>query len=66
VTKAAEAVLTEALELTDDGPAQLPAELIAGLDAEAGEDAESQWAAEIERRMASLDDALTYALEGLD
>jgi putative addiction module component (TIGR02574 family) len=55
VTKAAEVVLSEALELTDDERAAIAAELIASLDGQADEDVEKAWAAEIERRMAALD-----------
>jgi putative addiction module component (TIGR02574 family) len=47
---AAKKLLHEALELPTDERAELAAELIASLDGPADADAESAWAAEIERR----------------
>jgi putative addiction module component (TIGR02574 family) len=55
VTKAAETVLAEALELDAHERAEVAAELIASLDGEADESVEAAWAAEIERRMAAID-----------
>jgi putative addiction module component (TIGR02574 family) len=50
MTKQAEALLREALELSTDEREQLAAEILASLDADALEDAELAWATEIEER----------------
>lgn len=53
--KEARAVLADALRLDIDARAQLAAELLASLDGPADPDAESAWAAEIERRVAAIE-----------
>lgn len=55
MTKDARAVLADALRLDIDARAQLAAELLASLDGPADPDAESAWAAEIERRVAAIE-----------
>src|SRR3990172_5330941 len=55
MTKAAEAVLADALRLDVDSRAELAAELLASLDGPADPDAEAAWAVEIERRGAALE-----------
>jgi putative addiction module component (TIGR02574 family) len=55
MTKAAEAVLAEALRLDLDARAQVAAELLASLDGPADPDAEAAWALEIERRVAAIE-----------
>lgn len=50
MTKQAEALLREALELSTEEREQLAAEILASLDADALEDAELAWATEIEER----------------
>ena len=62
MTKAAEAVLAEALRLDVKARAQLAAELLASLDGPADPDAEEAWAAEIDRRVKALE-AGTESLE---
>jgi putative addiction module component (TIGR02574 family) len=62
MTKAAEAVLADALRLDTDARAELAAELLASLDGPADPDAEAAWTAEIERRVAAIE-AGTVALE---
>ena len=52
VTKATSKVLEDALKLGVGERAALASELIASLDAEADEEAETAWAAEIEERAA--------------
>lgn len=54
MTKAAEEVLSKALQLDVSERAELAAELLASLDGEPNEDVEAAWAAEIERRMARI------------
>ncbi len=55
MTKAAEAVLADALRLDLDARAQVAAELLASLDGPADADAEAAWALEIERRVAAIE-----------
>lgn len=55
MTKAAEAVLADALRLTPEARAELAAELLASLDGPADSDAEAAWAAEIERRVDAIE-----------
>lgn len=54
MTKAAEAVLADALRLDADSRAQIASELLASLDGPSDPDAEAAWQAEIERRVADL------------
>ena len=65
MTKAAEAVLADALQLDVKARADLAAELLASLDGPSDPDAEQAWAAEIEWRTKSLD-AGTESLESWD
>jgi putative addiction module component (TIGR02574 family) len=62
MTHAAVAVLADALRLDEHARAELAAELLASLDGPADPDAESQWATEIERRVAAIE-AGTATLE---
>ena len=55
MTQAAAAVLADALRLDEQARAELAAELLASLDGPADPDAESQWATEIERRVATIE-----------
>ncbi len=55
MTQAAAAVLAEALRLDEHARAELAAELLASLDGPADPDAETQWADEIERRVAAIE-----------
>ena len=55
MTKAAEAVLADALRLDVDARAELASELLASLDAPADPDAEAAWTVEIERRVAAIE-----------
>jgi len=48
-------VLSDALELLPDARAALAAKLVDSLDAIVDEDAEAQWAEEIERRLADVE-----------
>ncbi|MDX2170417.1 MAG: addiction module protein [Deltaproteobacteria bacterium] len=52
MTKAASKLLEDALKLEVAERAELASELLASLDAEADDDAEAAWAAEIEARAA--------------
>ncbi len=65
MTHATAAVLAEALRLDEQARAELAAELLASLDGPADSDAESLWAAEIERRVAAIE-AGTAQLESWD
>ena len=65
MTKAAEAVLADALQLDVKARADLAAELLASLDGPSDPDAEQAWVTEIERRTKSLD-AGTESLESWD
>jgi hypothetical protein len=62
MTKAAQAVLAEALRLDDAARAELAAELLASLDGPADPDADAAWAREIEQRVAAIE-AGTVTLE---
>jgi len=55
MTKAAQAVLADALRLDLDARAELAAELLASLDGPADPDAEAAWAAEIARRVDAIE-----------
>jgi putative addiction module component (TIGR02574 family) len=55
MTKAAEAVLADALRLDTDARAELAAELLASLDGPADPGSEAAWAVEIERRVAAIE-----------
>jgi putative addiction module component (TIGR02574 family) len=55
MTKAAEAVLAEALRLGTKARAEIAAELLASLDGPADADAEQAWEAEIRRRVEALE-----------
>jgi len=55
MTKAAQAVLADALRLDADARAELAAELLASLDGPADADAEAAWDAEIERRINAIE-----------
>ena len=65
MTKAAEAVLANALRLDVKSRAGLATELLASLEGPADPDAEAAWAAEIQRRVAALE-AGTAELESWD
>jgi putative addiction module component (TIGR02574 family) len=65
MTKAAEAVLAEALRLDVDARAELAAEILASLDGPADPDAEAAWATEIQRRVAAIESG-TARLEPWD
>lgn len=62
MTKAAEAILADALRLTPEVRAELAAELLASLDGPTDPDAEAAWSTEIERRVNAIE-AGTLALE---
>jgi len=55
MTQPAAAVLADALRLDESARAELAAELLASLDGPADRDAEAEWAAEIERRVSSIE-----------
>ena len=55
MTKAAQAVLADALRLDADARVELVAELLASLDGPSEADAESAWDAEIERRIRAIE-----------
>ena len=65
MTKAAQALLADALQLDVKTRADLAAELLASLDGPADADAERAWAAEIERRTTGLE-AGTEQVESWD
>jgi putative addiction module component (TIGR02574 family) len=65
MTQAAAAVLADALRLNEHARAELAVELIASLDGPADADTDARWAAEIERRVASIE-AGTATLEPWD
>jgi putative addiction module component (TIGR02574 family) len=65
MTQAVAAVLADALRLDEHARAELAVELLASLDGPADADADAQWAAEIERRVASIE-AGTAVLEPWD
>jgi len=62
MTKAAEAVLADALRLDLDERAELAAELLSSLDGPTDPDADAAWKVEIERRVAAIE-AGTVRLE---
>lgn len=62
MTKAAEAVLADALKLDVEARAEVAAELLASLDGPADPDAEAAWEVEIARRVAAIE-AGTVKLE---
>jgi putative addiction module component (TIGR02574 family) len=62
MTKAAEAILADALKLDVKTRAELAAELLASLDGPADPDAEAAWELEIARRVAAIE-AGTVKLE---
>jgi putative addiction module component (TIGR02574 family) len=55
MTKDAERLLHEALDLPESERAELAAQLLATLDGPADADVDEAWAAEVERRCADLD-----------
>ena len=55
MTKAAKAVLADALRLREDERAELAAEVLASLDGPADPDAEAAWETEIRRRIDAID-----------
>jgi len=65
MTKPTEAVLAEALRLDVDARAELAAEILASLDGPRDPDAQTAWAAEIERRIAAIESG-TAQLETWD
>lgn len=65
MTKAVDALLADALRLSPEVRAELAAELLASLDGPADPDAETAWAAEIERRVDAIE-AGSVALEPWD
>ena len=65
MTKAAQAVLADALRLDLKARAELATELLASLDGPADTGAEAAWAEEIERRVAAIE-AGTVELEPWD
>ena len=65
MTKAARAVLAEALRLEENERAELAAEVLASLDGPSNPDAELAWETEIRRRIEALD-AGTVDLEPWD
>ena len=62
MTKAAKAVLADALRLDADSRAEVVAELLASLDGPADPGVEAAWLEEVERRVAEID-AGTATLE---
>ena len=55
MTKAAQSVLADALRLDPGSRAELIAEILTSFDGPADADAESTWAAEIERRIQAIE-----------
>ena len=55
MANATERLLTEALNLPETERAELAARLIESLEAQADDDVDAAWAAEIERRCSALD-----------
>jgi putative addiction module component (TIGR02574 family) len=62
MTKRAQAVLADALRLDDAARAELAAELLASLDGPDDPNAEAEWEAEIQRRVAAIESG-TVTLE---
>jgi putative addiction module component (TIGR02574 family) len=65
MSKTSKAILANALRLDPDSRAEVAAELLASLDGPADPDAETAWAAEIERRVVAIE-AGTTRLEPWD
>jgi putative addiction module component (TIGR02574 family) len=65
MTKAADAVLADALRLEPEARAEIAAELLASLDGPADPDADAAWSEEIEKRIAAIE-AGTMKLESWD
>lgn len=65
MTKAAQAVLAEALRLDLDARAEIAVELLGSLDGPSDPDAEAAWNVEIERRVAAIE-AGTVQIEPWD
>jgi putative addiction module component (TIGR02574 family) len=65
MTEAARALLANALRLDEDARAEIAAELLASLDGPSDPDAESAWAAEIDRRVSAIESG-TSVLESWD
>jgi putative addiction module component (TIGR02574 family) len=55
MTEAARALLANALRLDEDARAEIAAELLASLDGPSDPDAETAWAAEIDRRVSAIE-----------
>ena len=55
MTEAARALLANALRLDEGARAEIAAELLASLDGPTDPDAETAWAAEIDRRVSALE-----------
>jgi putative addiction module component (TIGR02574 family) len=55
MTKAADAVLADALRLEPEARAEVAAEILASLDGPADPDADAAWAEEIEKRVAAIE-----------
>lgn len=55
MTKAASALLADALRLSEEARAELAAELLASLDAPPDVDAQQAWETEIDRRIAAIE-----------
>jgi putative addiction module component (TIGR02574 family) len=55
MTEAARALLANALRLDEDARAEIAAELLASLDGPSDADAETAWAAEIDRRVSAIE-----------
>lgn len=62
MTKAADAVLADALRLEPEARAEIAAELLASLDGPADPDAEAAWSEEFEKRITAIE-AGTMKLE---
>jgi hypothetical protein len=58
MTRSAAEVLEAALALPEDQRATVAEKLLASLDGDVDADAETEWAAEIERRLRRIDDSL--------
>ena len=65
MTKAADAVLADALRLEPEARAEVAAEILASLEGPADPDADAAWTEEIEKRIAALE-AGTMKLESWD
>jgi hypothetical protein len=65
MTKAADAVLADALRLEPEARAEVAAEILASLEGPADPDAEAAWVEEIEKRVSAIE-AGTIKLETWD